>query len=81
MCAAPVEMNEGTHSGKSTIGLKAAVVKDPQTAFTFTFTFTFKPYIGVVEITFLEYCIVPRCKFVFTKNNSKLQSFDLSLPP
>ena len=38
MCAAPLEMNEGTHSGKSTICLKAAVLLDPQTAFTFTFT-------------------------------------------
>jgi len=30
-------MNEGTNSGKSTICLKAAVLKDPQTAFTFFF--------------------------------------------
>ena len=30
-------MNEGTHSGKSTICLKASVLQDPQTAFTFTF--------------------------------------------
>jgi len=26
VCAAPLEMNEGTHSGKSTICLKAAVL-------------------------------------------------------
>ena len=26
VCAAPLEMNEGTHSGKSTIYLKAAVL-------------------------------------------------------
>jgi len=26
VCAAPLDMNEGTHSGKSTICLKAAVL-------------------------------------------------------
>jgi len=35
VCAAPLEMNEGTHSGNSTICLKAAVLYVPQTAFTF----------------------------------------------
>ena len=34
-------MNEGAHLGKSTICLKAAVLKDSQTAFTFTFLHPF----------------------------------------
>jgi hypothetical protein len=39
VCAAALEMNEGTRSGKSTICHKAVVLWGPQTAFTFTFTF------------------------------------------